>query len=417
MLISSNMSRVIARARTVLVTLCPADEPVEGLSWNLFAKLSSTRMRSPSARLRLPVFLALAVGVTACSTDSASGAPTTGATSLGPATTGGATPTGSSTGPSSEASTGTPPSESSETGTVPTTSGTTGDPFGDTSTGEPVPPPFEPGHVFVVGFNDRQVFEYDAALQPVTSWTHPSFDAAEGPSGMVFDVRGHLVVASYDQFCVFSGSGEIETCHPKIQAQRTENIIFDIARNLYTTTSTGGTDEIHKYDENYNHVTTFTLPTGNLTGITCDPEGDLFVASQTGAVSTIYKVAESDLAVLDTFTVPGNAEGLQFAPDGSLLVALAAGVGISRVVASSPSSVLSTISDPGLFWPVPLTIDAAGNLYTGDFEDGTGSAASDLFIFDAAGAIVAERRPSELRGPFGMVVAGVSLPCGAVPPS
>lgn len=323
---------------------------------------------------------------------------------------------GSTGEPSSGTSTSVGASESSETGTNPTASSSTGDPFGEASTGEPVPPPFEPGHVLIVGFNDREVFEYDGALQLVTSWTHPSFAAAEGPSGMVFDHRGYLVVASFDQFCVFSGSGEIETCHPKIQAQRTENIIFDIARNLYTTTSTGGTDEIHKYDENYNHVTTFTLPTGNLTGITCDPEGDLFVASQTGANSTIYKVAESDLSVLDTFTVPGNAEGLQFAPDGSLLVALAAGVGISRVVASSPSSVLSTISDPGLFWPVPLTIDAAGNLYTGDFEDGNGSVASDLFIFDAAGAIVAERRPSELQGPFGMVVAGVSLPCGAVPP-
>lgn len=81
------------------------------------------------------------------------------------------------------------------------------------------------------------------------------------------------------------------------------------------------------------------------------------------------------------------------------------------------ASVLSTISNRGLFWPDPLTIDAAGNLYTGDFEDGTGSAASDLFIFSEDGSIVAERRPSELQGPFGMVVAGVSLPCGAVPPS
>ncbi len=379
------------------------------------AAVPSAWMRLSSARLNVSILFALAVGVGACSSESSDGTPTTGATSVAPSSTG-TTAAGSSDTSSGEASTGTPPIGSTSTGINPTDSSTS-DPFGDPSTGEPEPPPFEPGHVFVAGFNDRQVFEFDGALQSVTSWSHPSFDAAEGPSGMVFDYRGYLVVASFDQFCVFSGSGEIETCHPKIQAQRTENIIFDISRNLYTTTSTGGTDEIHRYDENYNHVTTFSLPTGNLTGITCDPEGDLFVASQTGATSTIYRVAEGDLSVLDTFTVPGNAEGLQFAPDGSLLVALAAGVGISRVVASSPSSVLSTISDAGLFWPVPLTIDADGNLYTADFEDGTGSAAADLFIFDQAGAIVAERRPSELRGPFGMVVAGVSLPCGAVPPS
>ncbi|MEM6990954.1 MAG: hypothetical protein AAF721_10665 [Myxococcota bacterium] len=289
-------------------------------------------------------------------------------------------------------------------------------PFDDDSTGEPLPPPFDEGNVFVVGFNDRMVFEYDSMLEPVSTWTHPSFDGVEGPAGMVFDADGFLVVAAYDQFCVFSAPNQIDTCHPKITPQRTENIIFDIFENLYTTTSTGGTDEIHKYDGDYNHLDTFDLPTGQLTGVTCDPNGDLFVASQTGAVSTIYKVDGNALTVLDDFTVTGNAEGLQFAPDGNLLVALAAGVGIARVTPSSPSTVIDTISHPGLFWPVPLTIDGDGNRYTGDFENGTGSAAADLFVFDESGAVVASREPSELFGPFGLVVAGTSLPCGAVPP-
>lgn len=304
------------------------------------------------------------------------------------------------------------------TGTSTLTTGETADSSGttDNTTGPPPPPPFTKGHVFVVGFNDRLVYEYDATLQPVTSWAHPSFAGVEGPAGMVFDYRGHLVVASYDQFCLFSGPDEIETCHPKVAAQRTENVIFDISRNLFTTTSTGGTDEIHKYDENYNHLTTFNLPTGNLTGITCDPAGDLFVASQAGPKSIVYKVDRTDLKVLDSFEVPGNAEGLQYGPKGELLVALSEGVGIASVVPSSPSMVLSITADPGLLWPVPLTIDQLGNRYTGDFEDGNGTAPSDLFVFAPDGSVLASREPSELHGPFGLVVAGISLPCGAVVP-
>lgn len=297
------------------------------------------------------------------------------------------------------------------TGTPDETTGST-----DETTSAPPPPAFEPGHVFVVGFNDRLVFEYDAALEPVGSWSHVSFDDDEGPAGMVFDYRGYLVVAAYAEFCVFSGPNEVETCYPKIKEQRTENVIFDIFRNLYTTTSTGGTAEIHKYNGEYQHQATFSLPTMDLTGITCDPDGDLFVASQNGATSIIYKVSREDLSVLDSFDVQGNAEGLQYAPDNSLLVALSGGVGIASVVPSSPSMVLSVTADPGLLWPVPLTLDQAGNRYTGDFEDGNGNAPSDLFVFAPDGAVVASRRPSELHGPFGMVVAGTSLPCGALPP-
>jgi hypothetical protein len=300
-----------------------------------------------------------------------------------------------------------------ETGTSTTADDTTA---ADDTTGPPPPDPFTDGHVFVVGWNDRKVFEYDAALQPVTSWTHPSFEVPEGPAGMVFDYRGYLVVAAYAEFCVFSGPDELEACHPKVTPQRTENVIFDIFRNLYTTTSTGGTDEIHKYDENYVHQTTFNLPTGNLTGITCDPTGDLFVASQAGPKSIIYKVSRVDLQVLDSFDVQGNAEGLQYGVDDDLLVALSGGVGIASVVPSSPSMVLKITAHPGLLWPVPLTLDQAGNRYTGDFEDGNGNAPADLFVFAPDGTVVASREPSELHGPFGLVVAGTSLPCGAVPP-
>lgn len=279
------------------------------------------------------------------------------------------------------------------------------------------PPPFAVGHVFVAGFNDQKVFEYDSSLTSVGAFTHPSFSVTEGPSGMVFDESGFLVVAAFDQFCVFSAPGTVSACHPKIKPQRTENVIFDTEGHLYTTTSTGGTDEIHKYDSSYKHLATFSLPTGQLTGITCDPTGNLYVASQISATkSVIYKVAKTTLTVLDSFEVAGNAEGLQFASDGNLLVALSAGVGIARVTPKSPSSLVNTVTNPGLLWPVPLTVDQSGRLYTGDFEDGKGSAPSDLFVFDATGKVVASRQPSELHGPFGMVVAGTKLPCGAYQP-
>lgn len=357
----------------------------------------------------LPTLLLLACG----SNEDATGSSLSGMSStLTPTTTDASTSgdldTGTTTTPTTTASTTT-------TTTTEDTTDTGGFPS-DTSTGTPEPDPFTPGHIFVVGFNDRLVFEYDAALNPITSWSHPSFDSTEGPAGMVFDRDRYLVVAAYDQFCVFSAPNQIDVCHPKITPQRTENVIFDIASNLYTTTSTGGTDEIHKYDEDYVHLATFNLPTGNLTGITCDPAGDLFVASQAGATSIVYKVDRDDLQVLDSFDVPGNAEGLQYGLDDNLFVALAGGVGIASVAPSSPPMTLGITADPGLLWPVPLTIDEAGNRYTGDFEDGAGAAPSDLYVFAPDGTIVASRVPSELHGPFGLVVAGNALPCGAVPP-
>jgi hypothetical protein len=34
-------------------------------------------------------------------------------------------------------------------------------------------------------------------------------------------------------------------------------------------------------------------------------------------------------------------------------------------------------------------------------------------VFDANGTVVHSLEPSELHGPFGLVVAGTELPCGA----
>ena len=38
-----------------------------------------------------------------------------------------------------------------------------------------------------------------------------------------------------------------------------QNLIFDKLGNIYSTTATGGTNEVHKYDENYKFVKTLSL--------------------------------------------------------------------------------------------------------------------------------------------------------------
>ena len=288
------------------------------------------------------------------------------------------------------------------------------------------PPPFTPGHVFIAGSRNAEVFEYDSSLALVTRWTNDGFgtineqppgqDLQLGPAGMAFDASGYLVVAARDEFCVFKGPNDVLACHPKTQAEPTENIIFDLDGNLYTTTATGGTDHVQKYDSSYTPVTTFSLPTSQLTGVTCDPDGNLFVASQTGATSIIYKVDKTDFTVLDQIPIDGTVEGLQLAQNGNILVGLDAGMGIVEVHASSPTVVVNTIANAELTWAVPVTTDNDGNIYTADYENGSGTAFADMFVFDPTGGVIAARLPSEVLGPFGMVVGGAVLPCGAYQP-
>src|SRR4029079_14530219 len=134
--------------------------------------------------------------------------------------------------------------------------------------------------------------------QLVSHWTHPKLgtvqafpgrDFSLGPAGMAFDASGYLVVATHDDFCVFSAPNQLFACHPKFMAEPTENVIFDTDGNLYTTTSTGGTNGVRVYDSKYNYIASHSLPEGSLTGVTCDPEGHLYIASQTPPdTSNIY---------------------------------------------------------------------------------------------------------------------------------
>ena len=280
---------------------------------------------------------------------------------------------------------------------------------------------FTAGHVFVAGSRNAEVFEFSADLELVTRWTHPMFGEvlpapgqtfAAGPQGMAFDSSGFLVVATLTHFCVFSAPGEVVACHPKVREQATENIIFDSIGNLYTTTATGGTNEVHKYTADYEFLMTFAAPQGELTGITCDPDSNLYVASQTGAA--IYKFDKDDLTVLDTIPVAGSVEGLQFFGEGAIYVAAHGAVpAIQLVTADATGAVTSTVTIPDMAFAVPITTDADGRIYTADYENGSGTAPADLVAINPDGTVAASLRASPVYGPFGMVIAGVELPCGA----
>ena len=289
------------------------------------------------------------------------------------------------------------------------------------------PPGFKKGNIYVAGSRNAEVFEFDAAFKLLNRWTHPSFgkvlpapgqNLTLGPAGMAFDAKGNLVVAAYASFCVFSKPGVLVGCHAKVKAQATENVIFDHLGNIYSTTSTGGTNEVHKYSADYKHLTTFSIKTGELTGITCDPKGDLYIASQDKGKGHIYKVDRKTFAVLDTIDVNltgvGSLEGLQYLKGGRLLVATFGGSkGVLHINATSPFKLLGSFRPAGLYGAVPITIDSAGNIYTADYENGSGTAPADLWALTPTGKAIASSIASPVYGPFGMVVAGTVLPCGA----
>ena len=289
------------------------------------------------------------------------------------------------------------------------------------------PPGFKKGNVYVAGSRNAEVFELSPTLKVLSRWTHPSFgkvlpapgqSLSQGPAGMAFNKHGYLVVAGVKDFCVFSAPKVVEGCHAKVKQQPTENIIFDHLGNVYTTTSTGGTNEVHKYDASFKFIKTFSIKTGELTGITCDPKGDLYIASQDKGKGHIYKVDRKTLAVLDTIDVTlagvGSLEGLQYLKDGSILVATFGGSqGVLRIKGTSPFTLVRTFTATGIYGPVPVTIDTNENIYTADYENGSGTAPADLLVFDPAGKVIAQHKASPVYGPFGMVVAGAVLPCGA----
>lgn len=358
---------------------------------------------------------------------SASEPPTTGLSeglttgSSGPGTTGAAEASDASSGDTS----------SGETSPDGSTGSSTGEAVNHPPVWESEPKPtialedvyvsnFEPNQIFLASSRTDEIRVRDAeTLAFVTSWTHPAFSKINsplftfGPNGMAFNERGNLVVAAYEEFVEFSDYGVEFAVYPKQAAEATENIIFDALGNLYTTTATGGTNKLNQYSaKNYEFKQTIPLPNGagQLTGITFDGYGRLYLASQTGNAIHVSDVnfefeTFSWVKTLSGVGNPGNFEGLQFNATGELVAA--AGDLVRYDVMAGVK--LGTFDDPKDAFPVPLRVDNKGNIYTADYENGSGTLPADIFKFSATGEPIASVNDPGLFGPFGLAISGTVL--------
>lgn len=282
---------------------------------------------------------------------------------------------------------------------------------------------FVSGQLFVSSSRTDEVRVYDAqTLAFVQAFTHELFSevASEsftyGPNGLAFNERGNLVVAAYGWFVEFDDYGVEYARYPKVEPEATENIIFDRLGNLYTTTSTGGTDRLNKYSAaNYAFETTLAVPAGagQLTGITFDGyENDnrLYLASQT---DNRVHIAETDpsfttftwTSYLDGSGNPANLEGIQFNVTGELVAA--AGDLIRYDVLTGDR--VGSFDAPNDAFPVPVRVDNDGNIYTSDYENGSGTASADIFRFTPDGSAYIETNDPLLYGPFGLAISGTVL--------
>ena len=278
---------------------------------------------------------------------------------------------------------------------------------------------FAPNQLFMASSGTDEVRVYDAAtLSFVQSFTHPSFVMngspafRYGPNGVAFNSRGNLVVAAFEVFVEFSDYGVEYATYAKQSPEATENLLFDPLGNLYTTTSTGGTDLLLQYrasDYAFERQIPTPASAGQYTGITFDGRNRLYLASQTDA--TIH-VAEANPSFTEFTWIaawpsgnPSNLEGLQFNRDGHLV---AAG-GDLVLYESIDGTPVSSFDAPGDAFPVPVRVDNDGNIYTADYENGQGTAPADIFRFSPDGSTFDTINDPDLFGPFGGAVSGVVL--------
>lgn len=370
--------------------------------------------------------------------------PTSGASETTPPTSG-ASETAVTSGVTEEMSGSAETTEA--TATTPTTTattgptGTSGGSEGSTSTGDGMNAPpvweseptldivledlfktlFEPGQVFLSSSRTDEIRVYDGnSLAFLQAFTHPAFSTVAsdlytyGPNGAAFNERGNLVVAGYDTIVEFSDYGVEYATYPKIAAEATENLIFDPRGNLYTTTSTGGTDKLNQYAaEDYAFVQTIALPAGagQLTGITFSGYGQLYLASQTDNTIHVTDPFSNGFteftwgSTLSGAGNPGNFEGLQFNANGELVAA--AGDLVRYDVFGLTK--LGTFDGPDDAFPVPLRVDNEGNIYTSDYENGSGTLPADIFKFTPTGEFLLKANDPGLFGPFGLAISGTVL--------
>ena len=280
---------------------------------------------------------------------------------------------------------------------------------------------FELDEVFISSSRMDEVRVYDAeTLEFLQAFTHPAFSEVNspvytyGPNGMAFNERRNLVVAAYSSFVEFSSYGIEYATYPKMTSEANENIMFDSAGNLYTTTATGGSDKLNQYSaDNYEFLMTIDVPpgAGQLTGITFDNYSRLFVASQSGNAihvlefSNDYTTFEWVKAISGAGN-PKSLEGLQISPNGEIL---AAAGDIIRYDYDTGQKI-GSFDAPGDLFPVPLTVDNWGRIYTSDYENGGGTVSADIFRFSPEGELQVSVNDPGLLGPFGLAISGTVLP-------
>jgi len=279
---------------------------------------------------------------------------------------------------------------------------------------------FEPGQIFLSSSRTDEIRVFDGnSLAFIQAFTHPAFSEVPndlftyGPNGASFNARGNLVVAAYTQFVEFSDYGVEHKTYPKVGDEANENIIFDSRGNLYTTTSTGGTDKLNQYRaSDYAFERSIMLPpgAGQFTGITFDGYGRLFVASQSDNLIHVsdYNADFVNFTWVKTLPGAGNVagfEGLQFNANGELVAA--AGDLVRYDVMAGVK--LGTFDAPNDAFPVPLRVDNEGNIYTSDYENGGGTVSADIFKFSPDGQLLGMNNDPGLLGPFGLVISGTVL--------
>lgn len=274
---------------------------------------------------------------------------------------------------------------------------------------------FSPGQLFVSSSKTHTIRVYDSeTLQFVRSFSHPSFaDAAYSPAGLAFNSRGNLIVATDSYLVEFSDYGVEFARYPKVTAERSENIAFDSFGNLYTTTATGGTNQLNQYRaSDYSFVQTISLPdvAGSLAGIVFDPFGRLFVASQSDNRIYVLQADQnfSHFSLARSFPGPAGGfsgtEGLQFNFNGELIAAA------GDIFRYDPNDgrLIGSFDAPNDYGPVPLVVDVTGRIFAADFEDGIGSESGDLFRFAPDGSSFVTKNDGQLFGPFGLALSGAT---------
>ena len=281
---------------------------------------------------------------------------------------------------------------------------------------------FTDGDLFVASSVKDEIRIYDAeTLEFRSAFTHELFKHGNndaftyGPNGIAFNKRGNLVVSAFTHFVEFSAPGVEFARYPKHVVEANEHIRFDDLGNLYTTTSTHGSDQLIKYRaSDYSFEQVITLPAGaeSLTGITFDTRKRLFVASQYDQTVYVMQANEdfSEFKFSHSIPLATPSEGIAINQNGELLVL---GGNIHRYDPNTGQCLGSFDITPDTnVCPHAINIDNQGRIYVADFEyDGSnwGAQASELIRFAPDGSSFVLNNNTGIYGPFDVAVAGTQL--------